>query len=74
MLQKHCVIQSRPDRQMTMQRADWPIPARNPSGPEPFMQPVNWNIRGATGVTFDSVAKNVWHTENGPASNDQINF
>jgi glucose/arabinose dehydrogenase len=33
-----------------------------------------YGIRNSFGLTFDPVAKNIWDTENGPASNDEINI
>ena len=33
-----------------------------------------YGIRNSFGLTFDPVTKNVWDTENGPASNDEINL
>jgi glucose/arabinose dehydrogenase len=33
-----------------------------------------YGIRNSFGLTFDPVSKNVWDTENGPASNDEINL
>jgi glucose/arabinose dehydrogenase len=33
-----------------------------------------YGIRNSFGLTFDPVTKNVWHTENGPLSNDEINL
>lgn len=33
-----------------------------------------YGIRNSFGLTFDPVTKNVWGTENGPASNDEINL
>jgi aldose sugar dehydrogenase len=32
-----------------------------------------YGIRNSFGLTFDPVTKNIWNTENGPASNDEIN-
>jgi glucose/arabinose dehydrogenase len=33
-----------------------------------------YGIRNSFGLTFDPVTNNVWDTENGPASNDEINL
>jgi glucose/arabinose dehydrogenase len=33
-----------------------------------------YGIRNSFGLTFDPVSKNIWDTENGPASNDEINI
>ncbi len=33
-----------------------------------------YGIRNSFGLAFDPVAKNIWDTENGPASNDEINI
>jgi len=33
-----------------------------------------YGIRNSFGLTFDPITKNVWDTENGPASNDEINL
>jgi glucose/arabinose dehydrogenase len=33
-----------------------------------------YGIRNSFGLTFDPVTRNVWDTENGPASNDEINL
>jgi aldose sugar dehydrogenase len=33
-----------------------------------------YGIRNSFGLTFDPLTKNVWDTENGPASNDEINL
>lgn len=33
-----------------------------------------YGIRNSFGLTFDPVTKNIWNTENGPASNDEINM
>ncbi len=44
----------------------------NPS--DPLSKYFAYGIRNSFGLTFDPVTKNIWDTENGPASNDEINI
>ncbi|VFJ13517.1 PQQ-dependent sugar dehydrogenase [Candidatus Nitrosocosmicus franklandus] len=52
-------------------------PADNPfsSDPnDPRSKYFAYGIRNSFGLTFDPVTKTIWETENGPASNDEINI
>jgi len=41
---------------------------------DPLSKYFAYGIRNSFGLTFDPVTKSIWDTENGPASNDEINI
>lgn len=41
---------------------------------DPLSKYFAYGIRNSFGLTFDPVTKTIWDTENGPASNDEINI
>ncbi len=52
---------------------DNPISATsNPD--DPLSRYYAYGIRNSFGLTFDPITENIWDTENGPASNDEINL
>jgi aldose sugar dehydrogenase len=57
------------------------IPGPNHDGGKLMIGPDNplskyfaYGVRNSFGLTFDPVTKTIWDTENGPASNDEINI
>jgi aldose sugar dehydrogenase len=56
---------------------DGTVAPDNPSSTEqndPLSKYFAYGIRNSFGLTFDPVTKTIWNTENGPASNDEINI
>lgn len=51
---------------------DNPLSATDPNNP--LSKYYAYGIRNSFGLTFDPVTGNIWDTENGPASNDEINL
>jgi glucose/arabinose dehydrogenase len=41
---------------------------------DPLSKYFAYGIRNSFGLTFDPITKSIWDTENGPASNDEINI